>query len=58
MVEALDGTTEQEVLSGQQEVLNWFCLVGAMAELGCKVDMLEWAETWILNAPKCMALFK
>ena len=44
--------------SGQQEVLNWFCLVGAMAELGRKVEVLEWAETWIFNAPKCLALFK
>jgi len=44
--------------SGQQEVLNWFCLVGAMAELERRVEILEWAETWIFNAPKCMALFK
>ncbi len=44
--------------SGQQEVLNWFCLVGAMAELEHRVEILEWAETWIFNAPKCMALFK
>jgi len=39
-------------------VLNWFCLVGAMEELGRKPEVLEWAETWIFNAPKCLALFK
>ena len=44
--------------SGQQEVLNWFCLVGAMEELGRKPEVLDWAETWIFNAPKCLALFK
>ena len=44
--------------SGQQEVLNWFCLVGAMSELGSQMELLEWAETWTFNAPKCMALFK
>ena len=44
--------------SGQQEVLNWACLVGAMAELGRKVEILDWAETWTFNAPKCLALFK
>lgn len=44
--------------SGQQEVLNWFCLVGAMSELGKKADIVEWAETWAFNAPKCMAVFR
>ncbi len=44
--------------SGQQEVLNWFCLVGAMYELGHTVEILDWAETWTFNAPKCLALFK
>ena len=44
--------------SGEQEVLNWFCLVGAMSELGREANILEWAETWAFNAPKCMAVFK
>ena len=44
--------------SGQQEVLNWFCLVGAMSELGHKAEILDWAETWTFNAPKCLAVFK
>ena len=51
-------STAQIEESGQQEVLNWFCLVGAMSELDRKVDVLEWAETWTFNAPKCLALFK
>ena len=44
--------------SGQQETLNWQCLVGAMAELNRQADILEWAETWSFNAPKCMAVFR
>ncbi len=44
--------------SGQHEVLNWFCLVGAMSELGQKAEILDWAETWTFNAPKCLAVFK
>ena len=44
--------------SGQQEVLNWFCLVGAMSELGKEAEILDWAETWIFNSPKCLAVFK
>jgi hypothetical protein len=44
--------------SGQQEVLNWVCLVGAMAELDRKVEVVDWVETWSFNAPKCLAVFK
>jgi hypothetical protein len=44
--------------SGQQEVLNWVCLAGAMAELGYQAQILDWVETWMFNAPKCLAVFK
>ena len=44
--------------AGQQEVLNWVCLAGAMAELGYKANILDWVETWMFNAPKCLAIFK
>ncbi|MBM3340853.1 MAG: extradiol ring-cleavage dioxygenase [Betaproteobacteria bacterium] len=44
--------------AGQQEVLNWMCLAGAMAELNYKADVLDWVETWMFNAPKCLAVFK
>jgi len=44
--------------SGQQEVLNWVCLAGAMAELNYKANILDWVETWTFNAPKCLAVFK
>ncbi|HXG36242.1 MAG TPA: extradiol ring-cleavage dioxygenase, partial [Dehalococcoidia bacterium] len=43
--------------SGQQEMLNWFCLVGAMSELGRKVSESEWIESYVNNSPKCFAYF-
>jgi len=43
--------------SGQQEVLNWMCLVGAMAELGRKPTETAWIETHIFNSNKCFAYF-
>jgi hypothetical protein len=44
--------------SGQQEMLNWMCLVGAMAELGRRADETELIQTYIFNSSKCFAFFK
>jgi Catalytic LigB subunit of aromatic ring-opening dioxygenase len=44
--------------SGQQEVLNWVCLAGAMAELGRKADEAEFVESYIFNSNKVFAVFK
>jgi hypothetical protein len=44
--------------SGQQEMLNWFMLAGAMEELGRKPDECEFMESWIFNSNKCFAVFK
>lgn len=43
--------------AGQQEVLNWFCLAGAMEELGRKPDHTEFVETYIFNSNKVFALY-
>ena len=43
--------------SGQQEMLNWMCLAGAMAELGRKQTETAWIETHIFNSNKCFAYF-
>ena len=53
-----DVPLEQLEASGQHEVLNWMCLAGAMAELEYKMHLLDWVETWVFNAPKCLAIFK
>ncbi|MGH7300112.1 MAG: extradiol ring-cleavage dioxygenase, partial [Candidatus Rokuibacteriota bacterium] len=44
--------------SGQQEMLNWYMLAGAMEELGRKPDECELVETWSFNSNKCFAVFK
>jgi hypothetical protein len=43
--------------SGQQEMLNWMCLAGAMAELGRRPAETEFVETYLFNSSKCFALF-
>ena len=44
--------------SGQQEILNWVCLAGAMKELDQKIEVIDYLETWVFNSEKCMAVFK
>jgi hypothetical protein len=43
--------------SGQQEMLNWMCLAGAMAELERKPAATSFVETYIFNSSKCFAAF-
>lgn len=43
--------------SAQQEVLNWFALVGAMNELGMRVTWAEFVETYLFNSSKVAAIF-
>ncbi|MEQ9642121.1 MAG: extradiol ring-cleavage dioxygenase [Alphaproteobacteria bacterium] len=38
--------------SGQQEILNWSCLVGALSELGSKPTTTVFVDTWIFNSSK------
>ena len=43
--------------SGQQELLNWFCLVGAMAELDYRADEAVYLESSVMNSNKVIATF-
>ena len=55
---AWEETTLTEVEeSGQQEMLNWFCLVGAMAELGLRPAWCELVTTHLFNSNKAFAVF-
>lgn len=47
-----DRTLEQIHDSGQQEILNWACLAGALDELGLKPHFGHFHETYIFNSPK------
>ena len=51
-------TTAQIEDAGQQELLNWLCLAGAMHELGRKAEVVDWIETYIFNSSKCFAVFR
>ena len=42
---------------GHHELLNWFCLTGAMAELNRKPNDAVFLESWISNSNKVFAVF-
>jgi hypothetical protein len=44
--------------AGQQEMLNWFCLVGAMYELHAPLVSAEFVESHIFNSNKVTAIFE
>ncbi len=50
-------STPQIEDAGQQEMLNWMCLAGAMSELGRKPEIIDYYETYIFNSTKCLAVF-
>ena len=52
-----DYTTDEIEDSGQHEVLNWFCLLGAMEELGRKPDRSIFIETWAFVSPVVFAQY-
>jgi hypothetical protein len=51
-------TTPQIEDAGQQELLNWMGLAGAMEELGRKPEIIDYYETYIFNSTKVLAVFK
>ena len=51
-------TTAEIVASGQHEMLNWFCLTGAAAELGLELEWSEMVLTDVFNSNKCFAVFQ
>jgi hypothetical protein len=51
-------TTDEIEDSGQHEVLNWFCLLGAMEALGRKPDRATFIETWAFVSPVVFAYYQ
>lgn len=51
-------TLDELERAGQQEMLNWFCAVGAAEALGQQVVWSDWIETWCLNSNKVFALWE
>ena len=48
---------EEYEAAGQQELLNWCVLLGAMERLGRKPQIHDWIETYVFNSNKCFATF-
>jgi hypothetical protein len=42
--------------SGQQEILNWMCLTGALDALGRKPQETGFVDTWIFNSSKAFLI--
>jgi hypothetical protein len=51
-------TIDDIVTSGQHEMLNWFCLTGATAELGLELVWSELVTTDVFNSNKCFAVYQ
>jgi hypothetical protein len=51
-------TGAEIVDAGQHEMLNWFCLLGAVHELGLPRDWSTFVTTDVFNSNKCFAVFK
>jgi hypothetical protein len=51
-------TSRQIVEAGQHEMLNWFCLLGAMSEGGLRLDWSSFVETDVFNSNKCFAIYR
>ena len=43
--------------AGQQELLNWFALAGAMEQVGATLSWSEFVETTVFNSNKVFATF-
>lgn len=55
----LEKVTSQEVVdAGQHEILNWFCMLGAVEELGLERNWSELVTTDIFNSNKVFAVYE
>jgi hypothetical protein len=50
--------TSQIEDAGQQEMLNWMCLAGAMSELDRTPEIVEFVQTYVFNSSKCLAVMR
>ena len=53
-----DTTLAQAEDRGHHELLNWFCLAGAMSELKRQPDEAVFLESWVSNSDKVFAVFR
>jgi hypothetical protein len=53
----LQVSSAQIVEAGQHEMLNWFCLLGAMSEAGMRPDWSAFVPSDVFNSNKCFAIY-
>jgi hypothetical protein len=51
-------TSREIITAGQHEMLNWFCLLGAVSELGLALQWSDFVTTEIFNSNKAFAIYK
>jgi hypothetical protein len=52
-------TVAQIEEAGQQELMSWICVAGAMHEMGQKGEVVEYLETaGVFNSGKCLAIWR
>jgi hypothetical protein len=51
-------TGKEIVDAGQHEMLNWFCLLGAVDERSLKLEWSNFVATDVFNSNKCFAVFQ
>jgi Catalytic LigB subunit of aromatic ring-opening dioxygenase len=57
--ETLKSTTSDEIIAaGQHEMLNWFCMLGAVAELRLTRQWSALRCTDVFNSNKCFAVYR
>ena len=44
--------------AGQHEFRNWICLAGAMSEIGARVEIIDYMESYVMNSNKCFAVMR
>ena len=54
---ALDAASNQIEDAGENEILNWLPLAGAMHEARQKPAYCEFMESYLMNSCKCVAIF-
>jgi hypothetical protein len=51
-------SSREVIEAGQHEMLNWFCLLGAVSELGLTLEWSDLVTTEIFNSNKAFAIYK
>lgn len=51
-------TVKEVVDAGQHEMLNWFCMLGAVAELGMAREWSTFRPSDVFNSNKCFAVYR